>query len=116
MTALRARQGGDEREHSTRIQQPADERLAYRPAELAALVGLSTKAIYRAIERGELQAARVANGSRLLVPATATEEWLEANSVAPRRGSTSHGRFQSGDVGQPLREALARLEDASRRK
>ncbi len=47
------------------VRQPADERLAYRPAELAALVGLSTKAIYRAIERGELKRSRwrMARGS-----------------------------------------------------
>lgn len=35
-----------------------EQRLAYRPAELAAMVGLSAKAIYRAIERGELAAGR----------------------------------------------------------
>ncbi len=29
------------------------------------MVGLSAKAIYRAIERGELRAVRVANSSRL---------------------------------------------------
>jgi excisionase family DNA binding protein len=62
---------------------PANRRLAYRPAELAAMVGLSAKAIYRAIERGELEAARVANGSRLLVPAAAAKEWLVANAVVP---------------------------------
>jgi excisionase family DNA binding protein len=72
LTDPTARQGVNDEDRATGMRQSADERLAYRPAELAALVGLSTKAIYRAIERGELQAARVANGSRLLVPAAAT--------------------------------------------
>jgi excisionase family DNA binding protein len=116
LTDPTARQGVNDEDRATGMRQSADERLAYRPAELAALVGLSTKAIYRAIERGELQAARVANGSRLLVPAAATEEWLESNSAAPRRARKPRRRFQPGDVGQPLREALARLEDASRGK
>ena len=44
-------------------QNDAYERLAYRPAELAAMVGLSTKAIYRAVERGELKAAKVADAT-----------------------------------------------------
>jgi excisionase family DNA binding protein len=116
MTNSNLKQDGKEEERTAAVRQPVDMRLAYRPAELAALVGLSTRAIYRAIERGELQAAKVANGSRLLVPAAATEEWLEANSVAPRRVTRRRGRFQSGDVRQPLGEALARLEDASHGK
>src|SRR4051812_6100510 len=106
MTDLKLKQDGMEEERTAAMRQPVDERLAYRPSELAALVGLSTKAIYRAIERGELQAAKVANGSRLLVPAAATEEWLRANSVAPRRVSAPRGRFQSGDGNHPLGEAL----------
>lgn len=85
----------------------ASERLAYRPAELAAMVGLSAKAIYRAIERGELRAAKIANGSRLLIPAEAAESWLLANSVVPAerplaRRSSRHRR--------PLAEALSRIE------
>lgn len=89
-----------------------DGRLAYRPAELAAMVGLSAKAIYRAIERGELEAAKVANGSRLLIPAAAAEEWLVANAVVPRGAERPADQVRAGSVGRPLGEALARLDDA----
>lgn len=88
----------------------AVERLAYRPAELAAMVGLSAKAIYRAIWRGELQAAKIANGSRLLIPAQAAEAWLLENAVAPSdipRPTRNVGR---GMGRRPLGEALTRLE------
>lgn len=112
MTDLSPRRDDEEGQRTTVVRQPVDERLAYRPAELAALVGLSTKAIYRAIERGELHAVKVANGSRLLVPAAATDEWLEADAVAPRRDRRPRGRFRVDDAARPLGEALARLEDS----
>lgn len=63
------------------------ERLAFTPAEIAAAAGLSRKAIYRAIETGELRAARVCNGSRLLIPADAAQQWIELNLVTPRKQS-----------------------------
>ena len=90
----------------------ADERLAYRPAELAALVGLSTKAIYRAIERGELRAVKVANGSRLLIPASATDEWLEVSAVESRSHREPRKPFRADEGSRPLGDALARFEDA----
>lgn len=61
-----------------------DGRLAYRPGELAQMVGMSAKAIYRAIDRGELRAARVSNGTRLLIPAGEARAWLEENLVEVR--------------------------------
>ena len=85
----------------------AAERLAYRPAELAAMVGLSAKAIYRAIERGELRAAKIANGSRLLIPAEAAENWLLANSVVPTERTVAR---RSSRHRRPLAEALSRIE------
>ena len=60
------------------------ERLAYTPAEIAEAAGLSRKAIYHAIDTGELRAARVCNGSRLLIPVDAAQQWLELNIVTPR--------------------------------
>ncbi|MBJ7332356.1 MAG: helix-turn-helix domain-containing protein [Solirubrobacteraceae bacterium] len=50
-----------------------------RPAEAAALAGLSTRAIYRAIERGELRAARLC--SRLRISREAFDEWVAACTV-----------------------------------
>ena len=46
-----------------------------------ALCGLSRKAVYRAIERGELKAFRLC--SRLRIDPDAVEAWLEANVVEP---------------------------------
>jgi excisionase family DNA binding protein len=51
-----------------------------RPSE-AAEPGLSTRAIYRAIERGELRAARLR--SRLRIPPAAFDEWIEQSAVRP---------------------------------
>jgi excisionase family DNA binding protein len=84
--------------------------LAYTPAEVAAAFGLSRKAIYRAIASGELQAARVCGGSRLLVPAAEARAWVARNltgpapelrlsiDLAPRRAARH----------TPLRDALER--------
>ena len=96
-------------QRSDRRQRVVQERLAYRPAELAAMVGLSTKAIYRAVERGELEAAKVANGTRLLIPARAAESWLVSHSVAPRAAEKPRGRRQGHAAARPLREAFRHL-------
>lgn len=54
-----------------------------RPAEAAALAGLSTRAIYRAIQRGELPAVRLC--SRLRIPRAAFDAWIEAAAVRCER-------------------------------
>jgi excisionase family DNA binding protein len=54
-------------------------RVAYSPSEVAELVGLSRKAIYRAIERGELAASRVS--SRLRIRPADIDSWLEAGRI-----------------------------------
>lgn len=87
------------------------DRLAYTPAEVAAAAGLSRKAIYRAIANGELQASKVCGGSRLLIPAGAARNWLDANVVRPEappsfRASSIHDRHRPG---QPLRDAIEGL-------
>jgi hypothetical protein len=92
-----------------RQQDVVHERLAYRPVELAGMVGLSTKAIYRAVERGELEAAKVANGTRLLIPAQSAELWLVRNLVAPRAAQKPHVGRNSRRAARPLGEALQRL-------
>ena len=52
-----------------------------RVSEAAELAGLSTRAIYRAIERGELRAARLC--SRLRIPRAAFDEWIDRSTVRP---------------------------------
>jgi excisionase family DNA binding protein len=58
-----------------------------RPSEAAELTGLSTRAIYRAIERGELRAARLC--SRLRIPRAAFHEWIERCAVRPAEPSAT---------------------------
>lgn len=53
------------------------------PEDVANQCGLSRKAVYRAIERGELAAFRLC--SRLRIRPEDVESWLKANSVAPAR-------------------------------
>jgi excisionase family DNA binding protein len=93
---------------------PAERRLAYRPAELAAMVGLSAKAIYRAIERGELRAAKVSNGSRLLIPVGEAEEWLDRSLVeiehSPSLPAPSRRPRRQGGGLRPLGDAIRELE------
>ena len=73
------------------------------------MVGLSAKAIYRAIERGELRAAKVANGSRLLIPAEAAESWLLANAVTPA-GNAGDRRPPRSSARRPLADALSQID------
>jgi excisionase family DNA binding protein len=54
-----------------------------RPVEAAALAGLSTRAIYRAIGRGELRAVRLC--SRLRIPREAFEAWIASSAVRCER-------------------------------
>jgi excisionase family DNA binding protein len=91
------------------------ERLAYSPAEVAAAFGLSRKAIYRAIASGELRAARVCHGSRLVIPADEAQAWVQRN--LPQRASEPAVRglgVNGGRSARPLRAALAELEASTR--
>lgn len=51
------------------------------PKEIARLCGLSPRAIYRAISRGELRATRLCG--RLRCRTADVEEWIERNLVEP---------------------------------
>ena len=102
-------------------QEPAaaeSQRLAYRPAELAELVGVSPKASYRAIEHGELPAAQVAKGARLLIPAAETQAWLQTNPV---EGELTRPRMRSrrerrGGRLRPFSAVLAEPEPGRARR
>src|SRR3954463_15790154 len=90
-------------------------RLAYSPAEVAAALGLSRRAIYRAIASGELHAARVCGGSRLLVPAEEARAWVERTLLEAQSVSALPPRdFAGGRKSRPLRAALAELNGAGR--
>ena len=54
-----------------------------RPVEAAAIAGLSTRAIYRAIDRGELRAVRLC--SRLRIPRDAFDAWIASSTVRVER-------------------------------
>ena len=79
-----------------------------RPAEAAALAGLSTRAIYRAIQRGELRAVRLC--SRLRIPREDFDDWIaraavrvEPRAVEVRAVRTTRGSFRrllAGDGGR----------------
>jgi excisionase family DNA binding protein len=89
------------------------ERLAFSPAEVALAFGLSRRAIYRAIASGELRAARVCGGSRLLVPADEARAWVERNLMEPRVARSPGHKASAGRQRRPLRAALAELEGAA---
>ena len=74
-----------------------------RPDEAAALAGLSTRAIYRAIQRGELRAVRLC--SRLRISQAAFVEWIECSAVR------NEGRRLEMRVAQapPVRGSFRRL-------
>ena len=82
-----------------------------RPSEAAEITGLSTRAIYRAIERGELPAARLC--SRLRIPRAAFDEWVERCAVrAPEPPSPMYPRVPPPAAGS-FRSLLARREEGS---
>jgi excisionase family DNA binding protein len=82
-----------------------------RPADAAALAGLSTRAIYRAIERGELRAARLC--SRLRIPRAAFDEWVERGAVrAPEPPAPTYPRVPAPVAGS-FRSLLASRDETS---
>jgi excisionase family DNA binding protein len=79
-----------------------------RPSDAAELTGLSTRAIYRAIERGELPAARLC--SRLRIPRAAFDEWVNVCIVRQaERAVDSYPRVPPAAAGR-FRALLARRE------
>jgi excisionase family DNA binding protein len=76
-----------------------------RPAEAAALAGLSTRAIYRAIDRGELYAVRLC--SRLRIPREAFEAWVASSAVR----AEPRGVPVPPPVPSPARGSFRRLFD-----
>jgi len=82
-----------------------------RPDEAAALAGLSTRAIYRAIERGELRAARLC--SRLRIPRAAFDDWVERSAVRAVEGVAAEPAAPRPGVAGSLRQLLERRANTS---
>ena len=81
-----------------------------RPTEAATLAGLSTRAIYRAIQRGELRAIRLC--SRLRIPRDEFDGWIaraavrvEPRSVEVPTLPAAHGSFRRLLAGDDARAA-----------
>jgi excisionase family DNA binding protein len=85
------------------------------PKEIAELCGLSPRAIYRAIGRGELRANRLCG--RLRSRITDIEEWIDRNAVEP--APSLQQPPANGRVGAPgggsLRRMLRSSESCGRR-
>jgi excisionase family DNA binding protein len=75
------------------------------PKEIAHLCGLSPRAIYRAISRGELRATRLCG--RLRCRTVDVEEWIERNLVEPV--STSPKLPLNGSPARDGRGSLRRM-------
>jgi excisionase family DNA binding protein len=83
------------------------ERKMLMPAEVAASLRVHVGTVYRAIERGELQAVRLGETGSLRVPADAVEQFLRpahddegehAHEISPPR---------KGEAGRPFNALLA---------
>ena len=88
------------------------ERLAYSPAEVAAACGLSRKAIYRAIEIGELRAAKVCSGRRLLITVEELRGWIgrTVERAAPAPPRPLDDRAPRRPARTPLADALREID------
>ena len=78
------------------------------PKEVARACGLSSRAVYRAIARGELPAARLCN--RLRVRPTELERWIGERTLSrerprPRQSSRADGGASRGSLRAMLDQA-----------
>jgi excisionase family DNA binding protein len=69
-------------EKTAKVQKPDLQRTAYSVTEIAASVGCSTRTIWREIHAGKLRCIKVS--SRVLVTATAFDDYLKKNLVRVR--------------------------------
>jgi excisionase family DNA binding protein len=84
------------------VRPPAGEDALLCPEEVARQCGLSRRAVYRAIERGELRASRLC--SRIRIRAADVDAWVDENQIEPPSEQT-----------RPARPAPVRSEDSLRR-
>jgi excisionase family DNA binding protein len=80
-----------------------------RPSEAAALAGLSTRAVYRAVQRGELDAVRLC--SRLRISRAAFDDWIERNRVRPQEPAPPTTVLQRFQPAGSFRRLLAAVPE-----
>jgi excisionase family DNA binding protein len=67
--------------HSPREAAAIGAKIAYRPPEAAAALGLSRSHLFQLLASGDIRSTRV--GGIRLIPREALEEWLSAQMEAP---------------------------------
>jgi excisionase family DNA binding protein len=82
------------------------------PEEIARACGLSRRAVYRAIARGELRASRLCN--RLRVRPAELEKWIETGTRAPKTVGRPETRTPRAGTGGGLQALLSEEGRASR--
>jgi excisionase family DNA binding protein len=85
------------------------EAIFLRPTDAAALAGLSTRAIYRAVQRGELDAVRLC--SRLRISRAAFDDWIERNRVRPKEPAPPTTVLQRSQPAGSFRRLLAAVPE-----
>jgi excisionase family DNA binding protein len=82
---------------------PADALLS--PEQVARRCGLSRRAVYRAIDRGELRASRLC--SRIRIRAEDVDAWVQENQIEPSSHQTRLPRSSPLRQADGLRRLLA---------
>jgi excisionase family DNA binding protein len=75
------------------------------PEEVARQCGLSRRAVYRAIERGELRASRLC--SRIRIRVADVEAWVDENQIEPPPEQAGPARPSPLRSAESLRRLLA---------
>ena len=70
---------------SSETKRSASEPVLLTPEDVAGVCALSRRAVYRAIERGELRASRLC--SRIRIRPADVEAWVEKNEIAAMTAS-----------------------------
>lgn len=84
---------------------------AVSPQQVADAYGLSRRAIYRAIQRGELSAVKLCG--RIRISPGALAEWISASKMEPQEAVAGVSRADvhaTSEGGASLRVALEELE------
>ena len=87
------------------VRLPAGVDALLSPEEVARRCGLSRRAVYRAIDRGELRASRLC--SRIRIRAADVDAWVEENQIEPASHQTQFSRPSPLRSADSLRRLLA---------